>query len=59
MFCPVSFLWWGVQDVFDEAGNCTDASTDERIRALAGNLMEYTHKYLCPRQCMEAVSREA
>ena len=48
----------GVQDVFDEAGNCTDASTDESIRALAGNLMEYMHKYLCPRQCMEAVSRE-
>ncbi|MBT3344744.1 MAG: NAD(P)H-dependent oxidoreductase [Gemmatimonadetes bacterium] len=47
----------GVQDVFDAQGRCTDPATDERLRSLAANLMEYTHEYLCPRQCMEAVIR--
>lgn len=48
----------GVQDLFDDEGRCTDASTEKRLRSLAGNLMEYTHEYLCPRQCMEAVVRD-
>ncbi|MBT4098432.1 MAG: NAD(P)H-dependent oxidoreductase [Gemmatimonadetes bacterium] len=48
----------GVQDVFDDEGKCTDPSTDERIRGLAKNLMDYTHEFLCPGRCMEETVRQ-
>jgi len=46
-----------VQDVFDEDGACTDPGTEERVRGLAKNVMDYLHQFICPPISMEAVVR--
>lgn len=46
-----------VQDVFDEAGNCTDAATEARVRGLATSVMDYLHRFVCPGLSMETVVR--
>lgn len=38
----------GVQSVFDEQGNCLDASTGRQIRSLASELAKYIHEAQCP-----------
>ncbi|MDA0333571.1 MAG: NAD(P)H-dependent oxidoreductase [bacterium] len=47
----------GVQDLFDENGVCTDAGTEKRVRGLASNVMDYIHRFVCPRISMESVVR--
>lgn len=46
-----------VSDVFDEDGTCTDESTEQRVRGLATNVMDYLHRFVCPRISMETVVR--
>ena len=53
---PVSVT--GVQAVLDEDGKCLDASTEERIRRLATNLIDYIKESICPRFCLEEFVRE-
>ena len=48
---PVSVA--GVQRLFDEDGNCLDKSTEERIRGVATNLLDYIHGSICPRVALE------
>jgi FMN reductase len=53
---PVSIA--GVNKVFDEAGNCTDPKLAQRLRGLAGSLMDYIHTTVCPRITLEQMVRE-
>jgi FMN reductase len=53
---PVSVA--AVQEVFDEAGKCLDASTEKRIRGLATHLIDYIEESVCPRFCLEEFVRE-
>ncbi len=53
---PVSVA--GVQDLFDEDGNCLDASVEKRIRGLATHLIDYIEESVCPRFCLEEFVRE-
>ena len=46
-----------VQDAFDEAGACTDAGVDKRVRGLARTVIDYLHRFVCPRVSMETVVR--
>jgi FMN reductase len=55
---PGSVSVAGVQDVFDESGNCVDAQAEERIRGVATKMMDYIHEYVIPHMCMEAMVRE-
>ena len=48
-----------VQQVFDEQGNCKDASTDKRIRSAATNLIDYIRGAVCPRITLEAIVRQS
>ncbi len=52
---PVSVA--GVQRVFDEDGNCTDAGIEKRVRGLGRNLVDYIHDNICPRHNLEAMVR--
>ena len=52
---PVSVA--GVQRVFDDEGNCVDASTEKRIRGVATNLMDYIRGSVCPRVALEQTAR--
>ena len=53
---PVSVA--GVQQVFDEAGRCTDEAIEKRIRGVAGNLIDYIRANICPRVALEQMVRE-
>ena len=52
---PVSVA--GVQKVFDEEGNCLDDGVERRVRGLAGNLLDYIDKNICPRFALESMVR--
>ena len=53
---PVSVA--GVQQYFDENGNCMDAKIEKRIRGAATNLIDYIRTHICPRIALEALVRE-
>ncbi len=38
----------GVQGVFDEQGNCTDAGTEKALRGAASGLLQFMERYVCP-----------
>lgn len=48
----------GVQQVFDDAGNCLEASTEKRLRGVAKALLDYIDGAICPRLALEAMVRE-
>ena len=48
-----------VQQVFDEQGNCQDASIEKRIRGAATNLIDYIRGAICPRITLEAIVRQS
>ena len=48
----------GVHKLFDARGRCTDVKTETRIRSLAGSLMEYIQKHVCPLAAFEETVRE-
>ena len=52
---PVSIA--GVQQVFDDEGNCVDEGAEKMIRSVPTNLMDYIQDSLCPRMALEAIVR--
>ena len=53
---PISIA--GVQNIFDDAGNCTDEGSEKAIRSVATNLLDYIHNSICPRITLESMLRE-
>ncbi|MCZ6557184.1 MAG: NAD(P)H-dependent oxidoreductase [SAR324 cluster bacterium] len=52
---PISIA--GVQQVFDEQGNCLDKGVEQEIRSLAGKLVNYLRKSHCPEVPLEEIVR--
>ena len=52
---PVSIA--GVQQAFDDEGNCLDEATEKMIRSVPMNLIEYIEDNLCPRMALETIVR--
>ncbi len=52
---PVSIA--NVRKTFDADGNCLDPVAEERIRGLAGSLLDFIRKHSCPRLALEAMVR--
>jgi FMN reductase len=52
---PVSVA--NVRTVFDGEGNVLDPAVEKRIRGLAGTLLDYIHRHLCPSIALEAMVR--
>ena len=52
---PVSIA--GVQQVFDEEGNCLNEGVEREIRSLAGNLVDYLRRSHCPEVPLEEMVR--
>ncbi len=52
---PVSVA--GVQQVFDEQGNCLDESVEKRIRGTATKLIDYIRGFICPSISLEDMVR--
>lgn len=48
----------GVQNAFDDEGNCTDDNVREMLRGLADNTVEYVHRRICPSHVLETRLRE-
>ncbi len=53
---PVSVA--GVQDVFDDDGNCLDDRVEAMVRGVAATLLDYVHQNICPRIALEQMVRE-
>jgi len=53
---PVSVA--GVQQVFDEEGNCSDAGTEKQLRGLARKLTQYIDDHVCPKRALEQMVRD-
>ena len=52
---PVSVA--GVQQVFDEEGNCLNEDVEKMIRSLGINLIQYIQDSICPRLALESMVR--
>ncbi len=52
---PVSVA--GVQNVFDDDGNCLDDAIEKMVRGVATNLIEYIRGSVCPRVALEEMMR--
>jgi NAD(P)H-dependent FMN reductase len=48
-----------VHQVFDEQGNCRDASTEKFIRSAATGLLDYIRGAVCPRITLEGIVRRS
>jgi FMN reductase len=46
-----------VNKTFDAEGNCLDPAVEERLRELAGNLIDYIREHMCPEVSMEQMVR--
>ena len=53
---PISVA--GVQQVFDEQGNCLDKGVEQEIRSLGSKLLDYIGKYNCPEVPLEEMVRK-
>ncbi len=53
---PVSVA--GVNQVFDDAGNCTDEGVEKQLRGVAHRLVDYVDDNLCPRFALEHMVRD-
>ena len=53
---PISIA--GVQDVFDEDGNCLDENVESLLRGVAASLLDYIKGSVCPRFALEQIVRE-
>ncbi|MCZ6557183.1 MAG: NAD(P)H-dependent oxidoreductase, partial [SAR324 cluster bacterium] len=53
---PISVA--GVQQVFDEHGNCLDQGVEQEIRSLPGALVDYIQLHNCPKVPLEEMVRE-
>ena len=47
----------GVQNAFDEQGNCTDPAAEKRLRRSATTLLDYIHNHICPKLALEQIVR--
>ncbi len=54
---PGSVSIAGVQQVFDDAGRCTDAKVEEALRGLAHNMLDFLREYVCPKYVLEEMAR--
>jgi len=52
---PVSIA--GVEQYFDENGNCTDSMIEKRIRSLAGNMINFLRDHINPKIALEELVR--
>ncbi len=48
----------GVQNAFDDDGNCTDDDVREMLQGLADNTVDYIERRICPSQVLEARIRD-
>lgn len=46
-----------VKTVFDEEGRCTDPGSEKALRGLAGSLVDYLDRHVCPLYTLEAMVR--
>ena len=53
---PISIA--GVQQVFDDQGNCLDQGVEKEIRSLAGKLVDYLRQAHCPEVPLEEMVRQ-
>lgn len=53
---PISIA--SVNQVFNDAGQCTDAATKKAVTSVATNLLDYLRSNICPRRALEALVRE-
>lgn len=53
---PISVA--GVQQVFDEQGNCLNPGVEKEIRSLSGKLVEYIQQHHCPEISLEEIVRQ-
>ncbi len=54
---PSSVSIAGVQNAFDDEGNCTDDGVEDALRGLAAGLLEFIKDYVCPKYALEAMVR--
>lgn len=47
-----------VQKVFDEDGRCTDPEVERSLRSLAGSLVDYLDRHVCPLYTLESMVRD-
>lgn len=55
---PGSVSVAGVHKLFDENGQFREPKAEQKIRALAGNLLNYILKHVCPGKTLEDAARE-
>ncbi len=55
---PRSVSIAGVQQAFDDDGNCTDEHAESALRGVAGSLLEFIENYVCPKFALEAIVRD-
>jgi NAD(P)H-dependent FMN reductase len=54
---PGSISIAGVRTVFDREGRCTDPDSERALRSLAGSLVDYLDRHVCPLHTLEAMVR--
>lgn len=47
----------GVRNVFDAAGRCTDASSEQALRGVAAGLLDFIRDFVCPKHVLEEMVR--
>jgi len=48
----------GVQQIFDEKDQCTDAASEKALRGVAQSLISFLHEYVCPKYALEDMIRD-
>ena len=48
----------GVQQVFDEEGNCLDDGVEKQVRKVATSLVRYVEDHVCPKFTLEQMARD-
>ena len=56
---PGSVSIAGVQQVFDDQGNCLDESCEKALRGAAQAMSSFLNDYVCPKYVLEDMVREA
>ena len=54
---PGSVSIAGVQNIFDENGNCKDEATEKVLRKTAHSLVDFLKDYVCPKYILEEMVR--
>ncbi len=55
---PGSISIAGVQQVFDDNGQCTDEKTKQSLQDVAHSLLNFLEDYICPKFALEEMIRE-